>query len=428
MPKPKPKPKPKRRGNREGSITQRADGRWQGRVSLGDGRRKAVYGKTREAVAARVASLLVQVNSGGTTPSGKLTVEAWFLEWIESVKGTVKPRTWQRYSQLLTAHAIPALGKVALTRLSPERLERLYREKVEAGLSPRTVHHLHVVIGTALEKALKRRKVAQNTARLADPPRIGKYKPRALTPDECKALLEAAAGDKFEALYYLAVYTGARLGELLALSWDHVDPDAATIEITGTLQRHPGEGYAIEDTKTERSARTIRLAPAALKALQHHRVRQLAERLKVGRAWARSELVFTTEIGTPVEAPNLRRRSFWPILEKIGLATKITTTETERRNGRDVKVKRTTLQPLVRFHDLRHSTAMMLLKAGEPITIVSAMLGHARTSTTTDTYGHVLEAMTGSAAGRLQDLLGGDKPKRDGRTKLVSKLVSPRRR
>ena len=89
------------------------------------------------------------------------------------------------------------MGRVALTRLSPERLERLYQEKVEEGLSPRTVHHLHVVIGTALEKALRRHKVGQNVARLADPPRTGKYRPRALTPDECKALLKAAAGDRY---------------------------------------------------------------------------------------------------------------------------------------------------------------------------------------------------------------------------------------
>jgi len=425
---PKPKSKPKRRGNREGSITQRADDRWQGRVSLGDGRRKAVYGRTREEVAARVAELLVEVNTGATVPSGKLTVEAWFLTWLDGVKATVKPRTWQRYRQLLTAHAIPALGRLSLTRLNPERLERLYREKVEKGLSPRTVHHLHVVIGTALEKALKRCKVAQNAARLADPPRVGKFKPHPLTPDECKALLEAAAGDRFEALYYLAIYSGGRLGELLGLSWARVDLDGGSIEISGTLQRHPGEGYAIEDTKTERSARTIRLAPAALEALQHHRVRQLAERLKVGNAWARSELVFTTEIGTPVEASNLRRRSFWPILAKIGLAKEIVTREVQRRRGKDVKVKRTTLKPLVRFHDLRHSTATMLLKDGEPISIVSALLGHARTSTTTDIYGHVLEELTGSAAGRMQDLLGDHKPKRTGGTKLVSKLVSARRR
>jgi integrase len=406
----------KRRGNREGSITQRADGRWQGRVSLGDGRRKVVSGRTQEGVAAAIAPLLVAVNSGVNVPSGTLTVEGWLLGWIESVKGTVKPRTWQRYHQLLTAHAIPTLGKLRLTRLSPERLERLYREKVASGLSPRTVHHLHVVIGTALEKALKRHKVAQNVARLADPPRIAKYKPRALSPDECKALLTAAAGDRFEALYYLAIYTGARLGELLALSWEHVDLGAGTIEITGTLQRRPGEGYVVEDTKTERSARTIRLAPAALKALERHRVRQLAERLKAGGAWADLALVFTTEIGTPVEPPNLRRRSYWPLLERIGLAEKIVTPE------------RTTLHPLVRFHDLRHSTAMMLLKDGEPVSLVSAMLGHARTSTTTDTYGHVLEELTGSAAGRLQELLGGDQPKKGHRAQVVSKLVSRRRR
>jgi integrase len=423
----KPRARKHRRGNREGSITQRTDGRWQGRVSLGDGRRRALYAKTREEVAASVASLLVEVNSGVTVPSAKLTVEAWLLGWIESVKGTVKPRTAARYRQLLVTHAIPVLGKIALTRLSPERLERLYRAKIEEGLSARTVHHLHVVIGTALQKAVKQRKVAQNVARLADPPRIGKFKPRPLTVDECKALLAAAAGDRFEALYYLAIYTGARLGELLALSWDHVDLDQGTIHITGTLQRHPGEGYAIEDTKTERSARTIRLAPAALKALQHHRVRQAAERLKLGRAWAHPELVFATEIGTPVEAPNLRRRSYWPILERIGLTKTIETTEVRHRGGKDVKVKRTTLQPLVRFHDLRHSTAMMLLKDGEPLSTVSALLGHARTSTTSDIYGHVLEELTGSAAGRMQDLLGGDKPKRGGRTKLVSKLVSTRR-
>lgn len=328
----------------------------------------------------------------------------------------------------MTAHAIPALGRVALTRLSPERLERLYQEKVEEGLSPRTVHHLHVVIGTALEKALRRHKVGQNVARLADPPRTGKYRPRALTPDECKALLKAAAGDRYEALYYLAIYTGAGLAELLALSWNHVNLDAGTIAITGTLQRHTGEGPVVEETKTDRSARTIRLAPAALAALQDHRARQLAERITSRGLWADAGLVFTTEIGTPVEAPNLRRRSYWPILERIGLAEKVVTTEKQKRKGKIVNVERTTLHPLVRFHDLRHSTAMMLLKDGEPISIVSAMLGHARTSTTTDTYGHVLEELTGSAAGRMEELLGETKSKKREPRKLVSQLVSRRHR
>ncbi len=425
------KPKAKRRGNREGSIAQRKDGRWQAQVSLGDGRRRAVYGPTREAAADAMAKLIVEVNGGAIVPGGKLTVAAWMTSWLEGVKGTVKPRTWDRYHQLLTAHAIPTIGKVALTRLSPERLERLYREKVESGLSPRTVHHLHTVLGTALEKALKRRKVAQNVARLADPPRVGRYKPRPLTPEQCKAFLAAAAEDRFAALYTLAVYTGARLGELLALSWNHVDLDTGTIEITGTLQRQASDGkrpgaLVIEETKTERSNRTLRLAPAAVDALRRHGVHQLEERLEAGSAWADTGLVFVSEIGTPVESANLRRRSFWPILARVGLAETITTTETRKRRGKSVKVKRETLRPLVRFHDLRHSTAIMLLKAGEPVSIVSAVLGHARTSTTTDVYGHVLEELTGSAAARLEGLLGDDKPKPRGGAKLLSKLVSKR--
>lgn len=419
---------PRRRGNREGSISKRPDGRWQGRVTVGGGRRKAVYGRTREEVAHKLAVLLKAVHEGATVPTGRLTVGAWVREWLETVKGTVKPRTWQRYEGLLVHHALPALGKVPLTRLTPERLERLYRDKLAEGLAPRSVHHLHVVLGTALAKAVRRRHLAENPARLAEPPRIPRYQPRVLTPEETRALLEAAADDRLEALYYVLAYTGVRLGEALALRWSAVDLAASTLRVEGTLQRHPGGGLVIEEPKTSGSRRTIRLAPAAVAALERHRVRQLEERLHAGELWAGLDLVFCTEIGTPLEASNVRRRSFWPLLEKLGLADKVTTTETRWRRGKQVEVERTVLKPLVTLHALRHGVAHMLLKAGEPVSIVSAMLGHARTSTTTDTYGYLVGELTAAAAERLQQLIGDapTTPEKGPRRQLVSKLVSRR--
>lgn len=202
---------------------------------------------------------------------------------------------------------------------------------------------------------------------------------RALSPQQARALINAAAGDQLEALYVLAVSTGMRQGELLALRWRGVDLDAATLSVTATLQRS-SRGFDFGDPKTYGSRRQIALTGAAVEALRSHRSLQLEERLGCPH-WQDMDLVFTTEVGTPIEATNLIRRSFHPLLERAGL-------------------------PRMRFHGLRHTAATLLLGQGVHPKIVSEMLGHSSIAITLDLYSHVTPTMQDQAVAAMDTALG----------------------
>jgi integrase len=202
----------------------------------------------------------------------------------------------------------------------------------------------------------------------------------ALSPDQARSLLEAAQGDRFEALYVLALSTGMRQGELLALKWPNVNLDARHLAVRSTLRR-ADEGFEFNEPKTARSRRQVSLTLAAVAALKRHRARQLEERLRQPY-WQDANLVFASEVGTPVEATNLIRRSFRPLLLRAGL-------------------------PQIRFHDLRHTAATLLLGQGVHPKVASEMLGHSSISITLDLYSHVTPTMQQTAVDALDAVLGG---------------------
>jgi integrase len=211
---------------------------------------------------------------------------------------------------------------------------------------------------------------------------MARHEMHTLTAEQSKALLAAAHGDRFEALYHIALTTGARQGEILGLRWRDVSLESASVQIQGTLARTT-EGFAVAEPKTRQSGRSVLLTATTIDALRRHRVRQNEERLAVGRAWDDSwGLVFPNEIGRPVEAGNLLRRSFWPLLLKAGL-------------------------PRMRFHDLRHSAATLLLSRNVHPKIVSEMLRHSQISVTLDRYSHVAPTMQRAATEAMEAMLGG---------------------
>ena len=261
----------------------------------------------------------------------------------------------------MNKHVIPALGNVKLAKLTPAHLQGFYRTKLDAGLSPRTVQYLHVVLHRALKQALRWSFVTRNVAEAVDPPKVHKKEVTPLSPEQTRVFLKAAseAGDRLEALYVLAIHTGMRQGELLALKWEDVDLDAGVLRVKGT--------------KTARSRRTVKLSETALKALGSHLTRQLGEIDRVGSMWRENGLVFATAIGTPLNRHNLTQRSFKPLLDRAGL-------------------------PRIRFHDLRHTCATILLSQGVHAKFVQELLGHATIAITLDTYSHVLPGMGGATA------------------------------
>lgn len=264
-----------RRGNGEGSIIRRSDGRWCAALSLEGGRRKFIYGRTRHEVATRMAMALTDREQGLLVTGRRQTLGQFLVRWLQdSVKPTVRPKTYASYSQLLRIHILPALGAVPLAKLDPPRVQRFLNDKLAEGrLSARTIQYLHAVLRAALGQAMKWRLVSMNVATLVDPPRAVRREVRALSPTEARAVLEATRGDWLEALYTLALAVGLRQGEALGLHWKDVDLEAGILRVRAALQRVEGRGLQMVEAKTARSRRTIALLPQVVESLRAHKSR-----------------------------------------------------------------------------------------------------------------------------------------------------------
>lgn len=272
-------------------------------------------------------------------------------------------------------------GESASFQGNPEHVERLYALKLQEGLSSTTVHHLHTVLHHAFDDALRKGLVPRNITELVNVPRMRSHETQALTREQARVLLRAAHGERLEALIVLALATGMREGELLGLHWRDVDLDARTLQVRYSV--HPTRaGFSFTEPKTKTSRRLIVLNGRTAEVLQAHRARQLTERMAVGPAWHDQDLVFTTPAGEPLAAWNMVRGVFYPLLQRAGL-------------------------PRIRFHDLRHTAATLLLLQGVLAKVTSAMLGHATTAVTQDVYRHVQPSMQQEAAAAMEAVLWG---------------------
>jgi integrase len=372
----------KKRGNGEGSITKRKDGRWMARytVHTPEGpKRKHIYGNTRQEVAEKLSKAVSDRIGGLVFNGAHETLGAYLERWIdEAVRGTVKQSTLENYAYIVRRHIIPALGLMRLRDLKSRDVRRLYREKLDAGLSPRTVQVIHTVLRRALQQAVRDDVLPRNICDAVTAPRRTKKEMRPLTPEQAKRLLAVVRGDRLEALYVLAVTAGLREGELLGLRWDDIDLERRVLQVRRQLTR-TGAGLSFSEPKRGK-ARVVRLTATAVTTLEGHRAAQDGERTKAGSLWQETGLVFTSTVGTPVDVGNLTYRSFRPLLEHADL-------------------------PRIRFHDLRHTCATLLLSRGMHPKIVQEMLGHANIAMTMDTYSHVLPDMQEKAVDAMDDVL-----------------------
>lgn len=343
-------------------------------------RRRWVTARTRRDAHEKLTVAIREAQHGLSPADTRLTVAQFLKEWLATTKPSIRPRTWIRYEQYIRVHTVPLIGHLRLSRLQPQHLQALYANRIEAGLSTSSVAHLHTVIHTALGQAERWGLAPRNPARLARPPRVSRREMTALTPEQVSLFLAAARGDRLEALYVAAVTTGMRQGELLALRWSDVDLETRTVRVRATLMVTKG-GFEFAEPKSARSRRQISLTLTAIAALRRHRAGQLEERLGAGSSWTDHDLVFASEIGGPLDGSNILRRSFHPLLHRAGL-------------------------PRVRFHDLRHSAATLMLSRGVPLKIVSEILGHSQISLTADTYMHVTPGMQREAAAAVDAALG----------------------
>jgi len=221
--------------------------------------------------------------------------------------------------------------------------------------------------------------IPRNAAAAVDPPRVVTPEMRPLSPTQARTLLAAANGNRLEALFVLAVSTGMRQGELLGLGWEDVDLEAKTARVRRTLTLAKG-GPRLTEPKTRGSRRSIRLTASAVEALERHRERQEGEGAARGPDWNGQGLVFCTRRGTPIRRDNLHDKHWKPLLRRSGL-------------------------PDVRFHDLRHTCATLLLTKGVHPKIVSEMLGHSSIAITLDTYSHVIPGLGDIAVSAMEEVL-----------------------
>jgi integrase len=369
-----------KRGNNEGSLSRRPDGRWEARITLEDGRRKSFYGKTRQEAARQLTQALRDRDAGLPIVGEKQTLAQYLALWLKDIAPTIRPRSLQRYEEAVRLHVNPHLGSTTLSRLAPQQLQTFYTVKLEEGLAPATVARLHAVLRRALGEAFRLGLVQRNVATLVRAPRPTHHEMRTLSPEQARTLLEAARDDPLEALYVLAITTGMRRGELLALHWADVNLDERFLQVRYTVQHVKGGGYVFAPPKTPRSRRKIALTGMAVEALRRHRRRQLEQRVELGAEWHDEDLIFTSADGHAIRANHVLQRMFTPLLQRAGL-------------------------PLIRFHDLRHTAATLLLLQGVHPKVVSEMLGHATVSMTLDTYSHVLPDMQKDATAALDRLL-----------------------
>jgi integrase len=345
---------------------------------------------TRRADADRlVTELIKRKNDGEYRPPDRITFGAYLTErWLPTKHSQLRPSTFDSYRRNIERHVVPALGNIPLQRLSAEDLDGFYAALAEGRddqrpLAPKTIHAIHETLHKALADAMRKGSVIRNVAELADPPKLSSRKKREMRVWDALQLrefLDAIVDHRLHPAYYLAASTGMRRGEVLGLRWADLDLDAkrlsvrqAVISVAYDLQ--------VADVKTGSSRRTIDLDPRTVAVLREWRKRQLEERLLLGASREDHGLVFARPEGTPLH-PDFFSQSFERLVAKSGL-------------------------PAIRLHDLRHTHATLLLKAGVPVKVVSERLGHATPAFTMTVYQHVLPGMQAEAANTFGELIFG---------------------
>lgn len=352
-----------------------------GRDNNGKRIRKVFSGfTTKKEAQAFLAEKEHELNTGIFVEPSNETVESYLLSWLSDKKAQVRPTTFRSYDWLVRNHIIPRIGRIQLSKLKPVHLQNMYTSMQSDGspLSARSVLHAHLVIHQALDRAVKWGMIPRNPADAVDPPRPKNKEMSVWDEEQVRRFLEAARKDRYYVAFLLAVMTGMRKSEILGLRWKDIDMDKGTISISQT-RVYTGKGSAFSEPKTDHGKRSIAIPPMVVEALRQHRRTQLQERLKAGPAYQDTDLVVATSVGTPLTHRNLDR-SWYRLLEVAEV-------------------------PRIRFHDLRHTHATLLLKAGVHPKVVSERLGHANIGITLDTYSHVLPGLQEAAALMLEDVL-----------------------
>lgn len=379
MAKKRAKPKKQRRGRGEGSITQRTDGRWSGRIDLGfdaNGKRirKEVYGRTRKEAHEKLQDLIAEHRSGMLATPSKIKVGDYLDEWLETIiKPQMAASTLRDYSGCVRVHVKPAIGKVELQKLNAIQVDALYR-KIEATGVKSTAARCHKILSKALKRAVKLRIIPVNVCSQTEIPSYKIPEVETWTAKQAETFLKAIRENRLYGLYLLAITTGMRVGEICALRWENVNLEGGELFVRLTTTEDGGT----KPPKTEKSRRRVPLSRSVVDAMRDRRRESLSE------GNAASPWVFCADRGGMYWRNHLVNRIFKRLIRKNEL-------------------------PEIRFHDLRHCCASVLLQENTHPAIVQGLLGHSKIKTTMDTYSHLIPSVAQQAADTMDRVFGSQK-------------------
>ena len=372
-----------------GHIRKKSQGSYQIVAEAGrdpvTGKRRQVWETVRGSLKnaqRRLAELERSLDQGDFVQRSPMTLGQWLKKWHQTYAVTnLRARTAVSYLSEINTHLIPRLGAVPLQKLTPQHLEdykehALLKGRVDGkgGLSPTTVRYHLNILGKALKQAARMGYVSRNIAQVVDLPRVRRLVVKTMALDDIPRFLEAARPTFYYRLFYTALWTGMRLSELLGLRWCDVNLNLGYLSVVQAFYKH-GSVCEMGEPKSKYSRRRITLPESLLEVLTDHRLEQEAQGIMLGRPLVETDLVFSHPGGKPMD-PSTVSHAFTRILRQAGL-------------------------PHIRFHDLRHSHASLLLQAGVHPKVVSERLGHASVAFTLDIYSHVVPGIQEAAAERF---------------------------
>lgn len=377
-----------------GTIRQRKDGRWEARYTVGrdpgTGKQiqRSVYGATQQEVRKKLAQVTTALDCGDYFQPSKMTLARWVELWLQEYTSDKKYLTVKHYTAQCKTHIVPSLGAVKLAELTAPQLQAFYNGLLRDGMAPKSVRNIHGILTKCLSTAVSVEYIRDNPASRVTLPRVEKKEIHPLTDEQVKDFLRVSAGDEYEILLKVILFTGLRESEAIGLTWDCVDFKAGTVKVCKQLQKRPlsDGGFTFAPLKNDKT-RTLRPAPFVLELLERRKREQAEQRLKAGELWVgwqttdqqKSALVFTTATGSNL-SPQTVYNHYKKLASQIGA-------------------------PDSRVHDLRHTFAVLSLQNGDDVKTVQGNLGHATAAFTLDVYGHVSERMKEDSAARMQEYI-----------------------
>jgi len=300
------------------------------------------------------------------------TVFDFLSEWIRFKENNIRPKTSQDYYRLLDKYVYPGFQGIYMKDLDTRTMNFFYRDLVDRKVGFRTIRYLNSILRVAFKDAVSQGVLTNNPTNGAILPRWNKKEMQVLDQNEVQRFLKIAKDSSFFYVYYLAILTGMRLGELMGLKWSDIDFQNQVISISRQAQAIKGKGIVFSEPKTRSGIRKIRVQPNTVEALLQQKEKIQAMKENAGHKWIENDLVYPSTIGKPMDSYHLRK-DFFHLLSIAGL-------------------------PRIRFHDLRHTAATLMINHGIPIIVISKMLGHSKPSVTLDFYGHCSVAMQDEAS------------------------------